>query len=55
VLHGVLLIEHHADEQGERGLGQNLVGDLVASDVDGRLRGHGSILPQPAIRISRRP
>jgi len=43
VLHGVLLVEHHPHEQGERVVGQHLVRGGVAGDVDG----HPSPLSRP--------
>src|SRR3954451_21390525 len=44
VLHGVLLVEHHADQQRERAVGEHLVCVRVAGDLDG----HPLILPDDA-------
>src|SRR6478735_3039673 len=41
VLHRVLLVEQHAQQQGERRVGEHLVGTFVAGDVDG----HRPIMP----------
>src|SRR4051794_13307840 len=38
---GVLLVEHHPDQQGERAVGEHLVGGGLLSD----LQGHGSSVP----------
>jgi hypothetical protein len=37
VLHGVLLVEHHPDEQRERAVVEHRVGPGVTGDVDGHL------------------
>jgi hypothetical protein len=35
VLHRILLVEHHPDEERERAVGEDLVGVGFAGDVDG--------------------
>ena len=47
VLHRVLLVEQHPDEQGERVVAQHLVGGLVLGDPD--LRSHAD---QPSLQVS---
>ena len=44
VLHAVLLVEHHPDQQGERVLVEDAVGVRVVRDVEG----HEGIVPRRA-------